>query len=220
MPCNMYYPLPTGSIKVSIHEFEKIIDEMPEKYGVKFIFKETRTPSSIELSSSNEYQTYGRGRSSSYKWIKIYNCHRAFPKKIVNNRSVGGLSGKRRLVQKASKRIGYKAKLRAYHLKDDEQNVYIKLFDSHKHTIGSLEDMQYLPLSHGTKNKIVERLKEGFNRREIRVSLQRKFKLFIDQQFSNFGAHDNNNLEGEMGIVHQDQLVHSEEIQKSTRNSL
>ena len=62
--------------------------------------------------------------------------------------------------------------------------VTIKLHNEHNHPIGSLDDISFLPLSDNTKEAILQKLREGYGRRDIRAAIERHFDERIKDFFS------------------------------------
>lgn len=107
-------------------------------------------------------------------WRAEYICHRAKSKRVRADRQAGGTSGKVRPLQKASKRIGCSARLSIVYNRSEPENVLVRLHGGHNHTIGSIDDLQFLPLSPVIRELVATKLAEGYRRRDIRRSLQRQ----------------------------------------------
>ncbi|CEP07701.1 hypothetical protein [Parasitella parasitica] len=73
---------------------------------------------------------------------------------------------------KKSKKQGCLAKLKVIVYKADPTNVVLITEKEHNHIIGSLGDLQYLPLSDDAKALIETRLREGYRKRETRFANQ------------------------------------------------
>ena len=93
-------------------------------------------------------------------------------------------SSKSRSIQKPSKKIDCRCyvTVTCYFLAPNQ--VTIKLHDEHNHLIESLDDISFLPLSDNTKEAILQRLREGYGRRDIRAAIQRHFNERISDLFS------------------------------------
>lgn len=63
---------------------------------------------------------------------------------------------------------------------NDPEHVHLKFIGSHPHTFGGVDNMRFLPLSDGPRNVILERLCEGYRRRDIRYDCQGKLGAIDD----------------------------------------
>ncbi|KAI9257858.1 hypothetical protein EDC94DRAFT_179118 [Helicostylum pulchrum] len=77
--------------------------------------------------------------------------------------------------KKKSKKIECTANLVATCYKSDPNNVVLHHTGNHNHQIGGLEDLKFLPLSQVAKQLIEQRLREGFRKRDTRISIQNNF---------------------------------------------
>ncbi|KAG1264473.1 hypothetical protein G6F68_004305 [Rhizopus microsporus] len=90
-----------------------------------------------------------RGRPhADYLWRSLYECHRAGSKRCA--------MAIQRTLQKKSKKIGCKARLIATCYFSSPEEVLIMVDGNHCHVLGSAEDLQYLSLSAGVKEAILQ----------------------------------------------------------------
>ncbi|ORE19200.1 hypothetical protein BCV71DRAFT_263204 [Rhizopus microsporus] len=93
-------------------------------------------------------------------------------------------SSKSRPIQKPSKKIDCKCHVIVTCYFVTPNQVTIKLHNEHSHLIGSLDDISFLPLSDNTKEATLQKLREGYGRRDIRTAIQRHFNEKIRGLFS------------------------------------
>ena len=74
--------------------------------------------------------------------------------------------------------------------------------------MGSLDDISFLPLSNNTKEAILQKLREGYGRRDVRTAIQRHFNERIRCLFPEAASSSSSSVYG----VHRDQFVHSEDV--------
>ncbi|CEP15854.1 hypothetical protein [Parasitella parasitica] len=190
-----YTPIP-NRLTVPVDSLDETVASYVKKHAVRWIYKR-RVEYSSEAARTDEDQqqnTRKRQRLHPEIWYKEYTCHMAGEKRIRDQDT--GKNGKPKEIQKKSKKQGCLAKLKAIVYKADPTNVVLITETEQNHIIGSLEDLQYLPLSDDAKALIETRLREGYRKRETR---------FANQQ-SNFRAPSSL-------IVHRDQMVHAEDVQ-------
>ncbi|KAK4521047.1 uncharacterized protein ATC70_004036 [Mucor velutinosus] len=123
-----------------------------------------------------------------------------------------GKNGAPKEVLKRSKKQGCTAKLKATVYKSDPTKVVLTTINDHSHVIGSLEDLQYLPLSDEVKVLIETRLREGFRKRETRFSILQSLVRYVEQNFATINLEPGHFRSLSTPIVHRDQMVHAEEI--------
>lgn len=73
-------------------------------------------------------------------WRFTFVCHQGGKKRTHKSRVKGGISGKERTRQKASKKIGCKACLHVEYFENDPNHVYLTFVDGHNHAIGGADD--------------------------------------------------------------------------------
>jgi hypothetical protein len=86
--------------------------------------------------------------------------------------------------------------------------VTIKLHNEHNYLVGSLDDISFLPLSDNTKEAILQKLREGYGRRDIRAAIQRHFNERIRDLFPEVTSSSSSSVY----VVHRDQFIHSEDV--------
>ncbi|KAI8981404.1 hypothetical protein BDB01DRAFT_709780, partial [Pilobolus umbonatus] len=94
-----------------------------------------------------------------------YVCHRSGKYKSIaaTNASVKG-----RPVQRESKKMGCPAKLIVRCPRSDTENVILEYEKDHSHEVSTLEEMRFLPLSSTMKQLIKDKLREGYDKRDVR----------------------------------------------------
>ncbi|KAI8090681.1 hypothetical protein BDF21DRAFT_460106 [Thamnidium elegans] len=99
----------------------------------------------------------------SESWSKYYQCHRArTPRKRTRDEMENPIKKR-------------PAKFQVSFDPADPSNVSIKYSCQHNHVIGSFEDVKYLTLSSALKELIESQLSLGYDKRDVRVSLQKHF---------------------------------------------
>ena len=189
-----YQELPTSPMYLRLEDWESFVkDIFPKRYGVvwnkyktypqgawesrhkKWTLDDELEPS---LPPLKKRQVYGRNMI----WRFTFECHRAGEKRVQTDRPNGGSSGQKRPVQKSSKKIGCQAQLSVAYYSDNADYVEIDFKGIHiGHTIGGPDDMRFLPISAEITSFIMDRLREGYKRRDVRRDLQRKLGSFDEQ---------------------------------------
>ncbi|RCH81120.1 hypothetical protein CU098_002504, partial [Rhizopus stolonifer] len=114
-----------------------------------------------------------------YAWYVFYTCHRSgqYRDQVAEGHQLkGGSSGTPRNLQKASKKAGCKARLKVTCYKDDPNTVEVLHIGDHNHEVGSADSLKHLSLSQARKNEIIERLREGYSKRDCRIAIQKDFR--------------------------------------------
>ncbi|KAG1440529.1 hypothetical protein G6F56_011882 [Rhizopus delemar] len=136
-----------------------------------------------------------------YAWYVFYTCHRSgqYRDQVAEGHQLkGGSSGTPRNLQKASKKAGCKARLKVTCYKDDPNTVEVLHIGDHNHEVGSADSLKHLSLSQARKNEIIERLREGYSKRDCRIAIQKDFRRFTREYLF---------LPGGSGqVVHRDQM--------------
>lgn len=124
-----------------------------------------------------------------------------------------GKNGAPKEILKRSKKQGCTANLKATVFKTDPTKAVITTISHHNHEIGSLKDLQYLPLSDEIIKVLIEtRLREVFRKRGTRFSIQQSFARYIQQNFASVNSHPAHIRSPSTLIIHRDQMVHADEI--------
>ncbi|CAO3631321.1 unnamed protein product [Mucor hiemalis] len=208
-----YTPIP-NTLTVHEHEWKEALDNFVLLHGVKWIHKRTvkDTPRVIEVPEVPEGSQPPKKKRlvapKRYIWYVDYDCHRNGSKRdrvAEGYVEKGGVSGKSRDLQKASKKISCPAKLKVSCFKKDPSNVVFAHTGVHNHEVGGEEDMKYLPLSIQTRTRIEERLREGYANRDTRIAIQSNLRQFV---FSN----TNTGTEQSSSITHRDQMIDSDQL--------
>ncbi|KAG2237682.1 hypothetical protein INT48_009620, partial [Thamnidium elegans] len=93
--------------------------------------------------------------------------------------------------------------------KDDPSNVVFTFQKQHNHTVGTKEDFCFLPVSKRTKEFIMQKRIEGYECRDVRVSIQRQLNTYIQSNLHIIiGENYNNNY----AIIHRDQIIDQNEV--------
>ncbi|KAI9343720.1 hypothetical protein BD770DRAFT_398152 [Pilaira anomala] len=142
-------------IEVPATAYPDIIQGSVAKYGVRWIYNKRVFEKKQPITQENEI-SHGIGEASSqgpgpkrrnrvvkYLWYVNYYCHRAGSKE---NRTFPNVSGKQRKHLKGSKKNNCPVRMKVTCLKSDPSMVTIEVINEHNHTIGSVEDLKYLPL--------------------------------------------------------------------------
>lgn len=216
MDIHTYTAIPNTVTKPTL-EWRKAVEDSVSQHGVmwvspRYVGDNPEFPNYKENTTDNNedngaQQPKRRRTTSKYLWYVEYKCHRygSYRDRVAEGtRSKGGVSGNSRDLQKASKKTNCKAKLRVTCEKDSPSVVEITHTGPHNHEVGSIEDLKHLPLSQERKNQIVERLREGYNKRDCRVAIQKDFRKYLRE---NLLLSD-----GSIQVIHRDQLVHQDEV--------
>lgn len=210
-----YLPIPR-TLTVPTASYKKVIDDYVPKYGVKFNFFTIRESAKIEKKQetrlTSEPDKKHRKHDIKYIFKVYYYCHRTGEKRkrSETDQPIGGKSGKTRDLQKKSKKIGCQAKLVVTCPKGHPDIVVIEHIGDHNHEVGGLEDLQHLPLSNATKSLIMQRLREGYSKRDTRIAIQANFRNYIMANINS--AADINGGSVDNFVVHRDQMVDANEI--------
>ncbi|KAI9487049.1 MAG: hypothetical protein EXX96DRAFT_551630 [Benjaminiella poitrasii] len=127
----------------------------------------------------------------------------------------GGAFGQERPMQKRSKKDGCSAKMKIISYVNNPESVSDIHMNTHNHNVGSTEELQHLPLSNDVKNYIIDHLRHGYDKRDIRISIQNNFKEYVSNylNFSVVEGNDPLNM-----IIHKDQMIHSDDIYNLYKN--
>ncbi|CEG66188.1 hypothetical protein RMATCC62417_02813 [Rhizopus microsporus] len=160
-----YKPFPRETT-VDIDSWKNIIENSPAHHAVCWIYKEKTNG---DMSTLNE-EVQLMPKAGTYK-------------------SRAGVqtedeSAKSWPIQKPSKKIDCRCYVTVTCYFVTPNQVTIKLHNEHNHLIGSLGDISFLPLSDNTKEAILQKLREGYGRRDIRAVIQRHFNEKIKDLFS------------------------------------
>ncbi|KAI8054865.1 hypothetical protein BDF21DRAFT_497987 [Thamnidium elegans] len=155
IPVYQYTPLPALEVKITIpfDDYEAYIKKEPEVRGVTWVYKSYSCASGLPI----EYI------DKSESWSKYYQCHRARAPRKRTRDEMGNSTKKR------------PAKFQVSFGPADPSNVSIKYPCQHNHVIGSFEDMKHLTLSSALKELTESQLSLGYDKRDVRVSLQKHF---------------------------------------------
>ncbi|CAO3644781.1 unnamed protein product [Mucor hiemalis] len=214
-----YTEIPEKIADLPVSEWKKFVEDSVVKYGITWInpryvgnnpeFNNGRVQPDEERETNEDSVAAGpkrRKREVTYVWYADYKCHRygVYRDKIAEGtRTKGGATGSVRALQKASKKSDCKARLKITCFKSDPTVVEVHHIGVHNHEVGSVEDMKYLPLSQKRKDAIMERLREGYNKRDCRIAIQKDFRKFTrDLLTSSDPDH----------VFHRDQIVHQDEV--------
>ncbi|CEP07345.1 hypothetical protein [Parasitella parasitica] len=115
--------------------------------------------------------------------------------------------------KKKVQKKGCLAQLKAIVYKADPTNVVLITEKEHNHRIGSLEDLQYLPLSDDAKAFIEARLCEEYRKRETRFAILQSFTRYVESNFPALHLEPGNFRAPLSLIVHRDQMVLAEYVQ-------
>ncbi|GAA5803434.1 hypothetical protein HPULCUR_008916 [Helicostylum pulchrum] len=207
-----YTPI-SERLTVPLTNWEKSVVDYILLHGVRFVKGTTRTAEGQERAKAQRLNaTEGpkpRTRYIDYVFKTYYSCHRSGEKRQAKTEQNNSSEGSRKL-QKKSKKIECTANLVATCYKSDPNNVVLHHTGNHNHQIGGLEDLKFLPLSQVAKQLIEQRLREGFKKRDTRISIQNHF-LHYSQANLNTDVEQSLGNEAQV-IVHRDQMVHSTEI--------
>ncbi|KAI9485535.1 MAG: hypothetical protein EXX96DRAFT_545479 [Benjaminiella poitrasii] len=185
-----YEPLPEETIILPVNQLEQFLADAPSKYGVACVFHiqqghKRRGPKPKNVSS------------------RTYFCHRGG---ILIR---GGSSGYVRHLQKPSKKIGCTAKLKVTCYLDDPNTITITHINEHNHNVGDTDELQHFSLSADVKKYNTDRLNDGFDKRHIRLAIQRSFINFLSNNLSFTVINGNSTLNQS---IHLDQMVHVDEV--------
>ncbi|KAI9362835.1 hypothetical protein BD770DRAFT_300583, partial [Pilaira anomala] len=114
-------------------------------------------------------------------------------------------SGKQRELQKASKKCNCLALLKVTCYKSSPDMVTLKVMNEHNHEVGGSDDIKHLPLSKEAGDYIEGRLREGYRKRDTRLSIQKNYREYMRGLTKDISATTNT-------ILHRDQIVHADEI--------
>ncbi|GAA5801544.1 hypothetical protein HPULCUR_006992 [Helicostylum pulchrum] len=165
-------------LTVSLTNWEKAVADYILLHDVRFVKGTTRTAEEQERAQAQRLNaTKGpkpRARYIDYVFKTYYSCHHSGEKRHAKTEQNNSSEGSRKL-QKKSKKIECTANLVATCYKSDPNNVVLHHTGNHNHQIGGLEDLKFLPLSQVAKQLIEQRLREGFRKRDTRISIQNNF---------------------------------------------
>ncbi|KAI9470476.1 MAG: hypothetical protein EXX96DRAFT_584429 [Benjaminiella poitrasii] len=208
-----YEPLPEESITLPVNQLEQFLADAPSKYGVAWVFHIQRDGvTSDGVTSDGPSTSVGhkkRGPKPKNVWSRTYFCHRGGVKQTRKDVNRGGSSGYVRHLQKPSKKIGCTAKLKVTCYLDDPNTITITHINKHNHNVGDTDELQHLSLSADVKKYITDRLNDGFDKRHIRLAIQRSFIKFLSNNLS-FTVIDGNSYLNQ--IIHCNQIVHADEV--------
>ncbi|CEP13527.1 hypothetical protein [Parasitella parasitica] len=164
-----YIKIPDKVIKPTL-EWKQTVEDSVAKHGVMWITPRYVGDNPDFPVRQNQQRTaakiYGaepkrRRREIPYVWYVDYKCHRSgnYRDKVSEGSRVrGGSTGSIRYLQKSSKKMDCKAKLKITCFKQNPKFVKIIHIGVHNHEVGSIHDIKHLPLSLERKNQITERL--------------------------------------------------------------
>jgi hypothetical protein len=201
-----YEPLPKENIILPANELENFLNDAPSKYGVVWVQNNQRE--GVAALSTSE-RNNKREPKPKHLWSRTYHCHREGTKQSRKNVVNGESSGSIRSLQRPSKKIGCPAKLRVIYFLNDPNHITLIHVKEHNHNVSDSDELQHLPLSAEVKKYIIDRLEDGFDKRHIRLAIQRSFSSFISKNL-NFTVVKSNSPLG--SIIHRDQMVHADEI--------
>ncbi|GAA5797736.1 hypothetical protein HPULCUR_003130 [Helicostylum pulchrum] len=200
-------------LTVPLTNWEKSVVDYIPLHGVRFVKGTTRTAEGQERAKAQRLNTTEgpkpRTRYIDYVFKTYYSCHRSGEKRQTKPSKIIAAKDLENYKKKV-KKIECTANLVATCYKSDPNNVVLHHTGNHNHQIGGLEDLKFLPLSQVAKQLIEQRLREGFRKRDTRISIQNHFLRYSQ-------ANLNTDVEQSLGneaqvIVHRDQMVHSTEI--------
>lgn len=215
-----YTPIP-DAIVVPVETWKQAVDDYLPNHGVRFVVSANKDSSKIEKrqqerAMDENSQVKRRKRIIRYVFKTYHVCHRAGNKQRRQDRPKGGNSGVSR--EKKSKKINCPARLIATCWKNSPQEVILEHVGVHNHQVGGPEDLQHLPLSKATKDLIEQRLREGFKRRDTRISIQNFFNQCLQTtpttttNTTTPTTTTNDETNTNNVIIHRDQMVHATEI--------
>lgn len=179
------------------------------KHGVQWVSpRYIKEPIERTVEESSSGPNKRRKRTVPYVWYTEFKCHRfstCCDKIAEDVRVKGGSSGKPRELQKASKKTDCKAKLKATCLKSDPSFVEVIHIGVHNHEVRGAEDLKHLSLSKEKKEIMMQRLREGYSKKDCRIAIQKDFHKFI-RDFLMLPEDSNSQ------VIHRDQIVHQDEV--------
>ncbi|KAI9477715.1 MAG: hypothetical protein EXX96DRAFT_223536 [Benjaminiella poitrasii] len=182
IPVYHYVGIPSFEFCLPVDQYEDYIKQEPEIHGVKWVYKLCYPPKvTVEMR-----------RNLDCPWTTTMNdtVLGLQERKLVESKELPFPED----LQKASKKVGCKARL-SISFRPDEKKVYMNYVGIHEnHIIGSLDGLRYFPLSFALKNEVELRLREEYDKRDIRISIQSYLSCEITSS------------------IHSDQLLHSYEI--------
>ncbi|RCH90496.1 hypothetical protein CU097_008221 [Rhizopus azygosporus] len=199
---------PTRAALESIEERLKNIEDMlravlSNQHTIDPTFQ--RLPSIHNLSASSAYDNNNSSSSNNNSNDNNDNNNKYIAEGV---RVKGGSSGKLRELQKANKKTDCKAKLKATCLKSDPNSVETVHIGVHNHEIGGAEDLKYAPLSKEKKEIIMHRLRDGYSKRDCRITIQKGFHK-LTRDFLMLPEDSNSQ------VLHRDKIVHQYEVYNS-----
>ncbi|KAI9483360.1 MAG: hypothetical protein EXX96DRAFT_557918, partial [Benjaminiella poitrasii] len=90
-----------------------------------------------------------------------------------------GASGQERPMQKRSKKDNCPTKMKIISYVNNPGSVSVIHMNTYNHSVGSIEELQHLPLSNDVKDYIIDHLRHGYDKRDIRISIQNNFKEYV-----------------------------------------
>ncbi|CEG66475.1 hypothetical protein RMATCC62417_03049 [Rhizopus microsporus] len=169
-------------ITIDIDSWKNIIENSPAYHAVCWIYK-NKTNGDLSTLNEEDQPMPNRVARRSIIWKIKYICHRSeFYKSRVGVQTEDE-SSKSQPIQKPSKKIDSRCyvTVTCYFLAPNQ--VTNKMHNEHNHFIGSLDDISFLPLSDNTKEAILQKLREGYDRRGIRAAIQCHFNERIRDLF-------------------------------------
>lgn len=145
-----YSPIPS-SVTISIENYKTVIKESVSNHGVRWLVSK-RVNAPVIDSSNNALNSGRRRKDVAYVFKEYYVCHRSGSRRERADVVKGGVSGQVRTLRKKSKKIQCPGTLKVTCFKKTPSVVTIVHSDNHNHTIGSNEDLPYLPASVSNKS--------------------------------------------------------------------
>ncbi|KAI9483977.1 MAG: hypothetical protein EXX96DRAFT_160634 [Benjaminiella poitrasii] len=117
-------------------------------------------------------------------------------------------NSKQRL-QEETKKFRCKAQSKVLCKLNNLGQVTLVFKNEHNQDMNTTDGLQYLPMSKDLKGYIIKRLREGFDKRDVRIAVQRSFSAYLSQ---NLNLSLINRSDDNLSVVHRDKLIHADEI--------
>ncbi|CEI92251.1 hypothetical protein RMCBS344292_06518 [Rhizopus microsporus] len=170
-------------IIVDIDSWKNIIENSLAHHLICWVYK-NKTNGDMSTLNEEGQPMPKRVTRKSIIWKMKFICHRAGSYKSRAGVQTEDESSKSRPIQKPSKRVDCKCYVTVTCYFIALNQVTIKLHNEHNYLVGSLDDISFLPLSDNTKEAILQKLREGYGRRDIRAAIQHHFNERIGDLFS------------------------------------
>ncbi|KAI8969418.1 hypothetical protein BDB01DRAFT_855966 [Pilobolus umbonatus] len=150
-----------------------------------------------------EYEKVIEGSIAKYgvKWM--YN--RKVTAKNSNDEEAASATSIPPIKRSANKKSNCPARLKVTCFKNNPNMVTLENVNEHNHAIGGSDDIKHLPLSREAREYIKGQFREGYRKRDTRLSIQKNNDAFM--QSLSIG----DSLESST-VLHRDQFVHADEI--------